>query len=678
MPIYQFTYHRLAQTSYFNSALELAVSDMAVVALEQGQVLARVVSGPHDTCEEVEAGVVLRKATEEDLAQAEENKIFGRQAGEFWKSRVAARNLEMKLVEVEVYFDRSKLIFYFTAQSRIDFRELVKDIVHAYRLRIEFRQIGVRHETQMIGAVGNCGMVCCCRRYLHQFAPVTIRMAKEQDLFLNPSKVSGICGRLLCCLAYEQENYENFHNTSPRPGKRYMTDRGQFKVIRTNMFQNSVTCLVDGCEEVRFSLEEWNAMNPVRVESGSREAGEQYQSPLQCYHDESDGDFPEDDQPEHRKGRAATARRPQKQTFVTGRVSYRQQGRGQESWKKSAGLVPSRTGMLHSQHADKGHEAAPARTHDRAHDQHDLLHGRTHEHAAGHGHDEHAPHDSQGHSHETGARAAGQAARHAASHESGHAHGHKPAARAAGQQPLPAAGHAQPDQAAQQVQPGQDLLAAAGEAGTAQQPAQQTHAAAQGPAESSHSPAVPAAQAAGTAAAEKDTSPDAEGAGDAAQQGTVPAQTLAEETCVHEPAEDGSAAPEGETSAAQGGARPGSRDREAERRTAAAARTQGARRGRKGHQDRARDGADARQQSRQPAQTGQEGPAARSVQGARGQQLRDQASEDGQRVQGQQPEGREGGRPGAGAGPRGRKARREKRHGQRAKRDARSQAGKKN
>ena len=361
MPIYALTYHRLAQTSYFQSPEELAIDDVAVVALDQGQVLGRVVSGPHKDLDDVEEGVlgqVVRRATPEDLAKEEENRSFGREAGVFWKECVARRSLEMKLVDVEVFLDRTKLIFYFTAQSRIDFRELVKDLVHEYRLRIEFRQIGVRHETQMIGAVGNCGMVCCCRRYLHQFAPVTIRMAKEQDLFLNPSKVSGICGRLLCCLAYEQENYEKFHNASPRPGKRYATARGHFKVVRSNMFQNSVTCIADGGEEVRFSLEEWNALNPVKIEGGPRDTTEHYKSPLQCYGDEYDGEFPEDDVPEHRKARTAR-QKPPKQTFVTGRVSYRQQGRGQESWKKSAGLVPPMSSQQDPARQGKGPFAQP-------------------------------------------------------------------------------------------------------------------------------------------------------------------------------------------------------------------------------------------------------------------------------------------------------------------------------
>ena len=143
--------------------------------------------------------LVARAATAEELARAAENEQLCREAREFCRRCIMNRKLDMKLVDVESLFDRSKLIFYFTAPTRIDFRELVKDLVRQYHTRIELRQIGVRHETQMLGALGNCGMVCCCRRYLRHFAPVTIKMAKEQNLFLNPAKIPGICGRLLWC-----------------------------------------------------------------------------------------------------------------------------------------------------------------------------------------------------------------------------------------------------------------------------------------------------------------------------------------------------------------------------------------------------------------------------------------------------------------------------------------------
>ena len=118
----------------------------------------------------------------------------------------------------------------------------------------------------MVGAVGNCGMVCCCRRYLRKFAPVTIRMAKEQNLFLNPAKISGICGRLLCCLSYEQENYDRFHHNCPRLGKKYQTTQGTMKVLRANMFRNSLSVLNENNEEQELTLEEWQALDPHRPE----------------------------------------------------------------------------------------------------------------------------------------------------------------------------------------------------------------------------------------------------------------------------------------------------------------------------------------------------------------------------------------------------------------------------
>lgn len=209
---------------------------------------------------------ILGLAGPEDIAAAADNQILAASAKLYCKECIRERKLDMKLVDVEVLHDRSKIIFYFTAPTRIDFRELVKDLVRNYHTRIELRQIGVRHETQMLGALGNCGMTCCCRRYLRKFAPVTIRMAKEQNLFLNPAKLSGICGRLLCCLAYEQENYEDFHKRSPQIGKRYTISSGHCKVLRANMFRQSIVILTDANEEKELSLEEWEALAPERME----------------------------------------------------------------------------------------------------------------------------------------------------------------------------------------------------------------------------------------------------------------------------------------------------------------------------------------------------------------------------------------------------------------------------
>ncbi|MDE5833331.1 MAG: hypothetical protein K2H64_10215, partial [Desulfovibrio sp.] len=208
---------------------------------------------------------ILRSPDASDLETREKNEELRAQAKDFCARRITERKLEMKLVDVEVYFDRSKLIFYFTAPSRVDFRELVKDLVREYRARIELRQIGVRHETQLKGAVGNCGRVCCCRCHLRKFAPVTIKMAKEQNLFLNPSKISGICGRLLCCLSYEQDCYENFHRSAPRPNKKYQTPEGVIKTVSIDMFKNAVTYIGPDNAEKEVSMDDWKKMNPKYI-----------------------------------------------------------------------------------------------------------------------------------------------------------------------------------------------------------------------------------------------------------------------------------------------------------------------------------------------------------------------------------------------------------------------------
>nr|GBO95611.1 signal peptidase-like protein [Nitratidesulfovibrio sp. HK-II] len=267
-------FREYGQIYYFISGGQPVVEgDRVIVETDQGQGIGEVVALRDDLPEdagEAEGDLrpILRVAVGEDLEQAAENEKLGDEARAFCNECIRGRDLEMKLVDVEVFFDRSKIIFYFTAPTRIDFRELVKDLVKNYRTRIELRQIGVRHETQMIGAVGNCGMVCCCRRFLRKFAPVTIKMAKEQNLFLNPAKISGICGRLLCCLSYEQENYEEFHRRCPRLGKKYLTSRGAVKVLRANMFRSSLALLTETNEEVEVTLEEWQQMEPRRPDQG--------------------------------------------------------------------------------------------------------------------------------------------------------------------------------------------------------------------------------------------------------------------------------------------------------------------------------------------------------------------------------------------------------------------------
>lgn len=258
------------QIYYFDSGpFVVASGDRVIVKTDQGMGLGTVVTMSETPPEDVPAQdlkPIFRLATEEDLTTEAENTALAREAYRFCRQCVAERELEMKLVDVEVFFDHSKMVFYFTAPGRIDFRELVKDLVRNYRTRIELRQIGVRHETQMLGAVGNCGQVACCRRFMRKFAPVTIKMAKEQNLFLNPTKISGICGRLLCCLSFEEENYREFYRQCPKIGKRMDTDQGLMKVLRANFFRGGITVFTEVGEERELTLEEWQALNPRRYD----------------------------------------------------------------------------------------------------------------------------------------------------------------------------------------------------------------------------------------------------------------------------------------------------------------------------------------------------------------------------------------------------------------------------
>lgn len=177
---------------------------------------------------------VLRIATEADLKRVEDNKKKEKDAFKICLSKIAAHKLEMKLVDVEYTFDQSKLLFYFTADGRVDFRELVKDLASQFRTRIELRQIGVRDESKMLGGFGICGRPFCCSTFLGEFQPVSIKMAKEQGLSLNPAKISGNCGRLMCCLKYEQNAYEYLLKITPKQGAIVSTPEGKGTVVESN------------------------------------------------------------------------------------------------------------------------------------------------------------------------------------------------------------------------------------------------------------------------------------------------------------------------------------------------------------------------------------------------------------------------------------------------------------
>ncbi len=178
---------------------------------------------------------VIRIATEEDMAHVEDNKRREKQAFSICLKKIADHKLEMKLVDVEYTFDNNKVLFYFTADGRVDFRELVKDLASVFRTRIELRQIGVRDESKMLGGLGVCGKPFCCSTFLGEFQPVSIKMAKEQGLSLNPTKISGTCGRLMCCLKFEQEAYEDLLKITPKVGAYVGTKEGNGTVIDVNL-----------------------------------------------------------------------------------------------------------------------------------------------------------------------------------------------------------------------------------------------------------------------------------------------------------------------------------------------------------------------------------------------------------------------------------------------------------
>lgn len=203
---------------------------------------------------------VIRVATEEDDKTEAKNKAKEKDAYRICQQKIAAHKLDMKLVQAEYTFDNNKLLFYFTADGRIDFRELVKDLAAVFRTRIELRQIGVRDETKILGGLGICGRELCCKSYLSDFIPVSIKMAKEQNLSLNPSKISGACGRLMCCLKNEQETYEYLNSRLPGMGDMVTTIDGfKGEVQNINVLRQRVKVLleIDGEKEIReYSVDE--------------------------------------------------------------------------------------------------------------------------------------------------------------------------------------------------------------------------------------------------------------------------------------------------------------------------------------------------------------------------------------------------------------------------------------
>ena len=247
--------------NYDTNGLELKPEQYVVCDTSHGTDLGQVVVG----CRQIEvqdSGVILKKiiriANEKDLQISSENRNREREAFSICQKKIAEHKLDMKLVSVEYSFDNSKAMFYFTANGRVDFRSLVKDLASVFKMRIELRQIGVRDEARMIGGLGPCGRQICCGAFLDEFQPVSIKMAKEQNLSLNPTKISGVCGRLMCCLKYEQEHYEQTRKIMPRVGREVITPDGAGVVSDLNIVKETVFVRIangDASEIKEYPLE---------------------------------------------------------------------------------------------------------------------------------------------------------------------------------------------------------------------------------------------------------------------------------------------------------------------------------------------------------------------------------------------------------------------------------------
>jgi len=239
--------------------LDLSKGSKVVVETELGPALGVVCSDPRERgcqCAERVLKKVLRTAGSQDLQHGEQNLRMEEDVYEFCLQKIRERALPMNLVSVDRQLEGSKFIVYFTAEGRVDFRDLVKDLVQRFRTRIEMRQIGVRHQAKMVGGLGNCGRQLCCSAFLTNFDPVSIKMAKEQNLSLNPSKISGMCGRLMCCLSYEYRYYESAKKGIPKVGKKVKTTEGEGKIIRQNALRRKMTILLESGEEREVSYDD--------------------------------------------------------------------------------------------------------------------------------------------------------------------------------------------------------------------------------------------------------------------------------------------------------------------------------------------------------------------------------------------------------------------------------------
>jgi cell fate regulator YaaT (PSP1 superfamily) len=246
---------------------ELQKGEVVMVQTDHGLEPARLVTivplwPEKEPSKETAPLTIVRRATRDEAAKYEKLGDMERNAFRLCAELIEKLNLPMNLVKVERFFNGGKIIFYFTAESRVDFRELVKNLVQEFRTRVEMRQIGVRHETKMLGGLGCCGRELCCSSFIQNFESVSIKMAKEQNLPLNPAKISGACNRLLCCLNYEYKTYKSIRKNMPKVGKKITLNDQQYKVRQHNVLTESIVVSGDEGEELTLSKEEWQAAVP--------------------------------------------------------------------------------------------------------------------------------------------------------------------------------------------------------------------------------------------------------------------------------------------------------------------------------------------------------------------------------------------------------------------------------
>lgn len=247
---------------YFVNVRGLAIEagDYVVVQVERGRDVGKVVRMGESLDRMAKAKPVtqevIRKASPEDMAKYEEIKHKEDAARKACEDKIRERELKMKLVDVEYQLDGSKITFFFTADERVDFRDLVKDLASIYKTRIELRQIGVRDEAKRLGGYGSCGRKFCCTTFLQEFEPVTLKMARDQSLQVSPTKISGACGRLMCCLAYERDYYMEVAKQLPKIGTKVMTPYGQAMVTKIDIFAQAVTVEDENGNEMRFTLDQ--------------------------------------------------------------------------------------------------------------------------------------------------------------------------------------------------------------------------------------------------------------------------------------------------------------------------------------------------------------------------------------------------------------------------------------